>query len=72
MMNERTGTQQGCQQKQLPQRTGRHEASYARLVAFLETGDGPWEDDDRELAVWVGDWNPDDFSLSDAKDDFDR
>ncbi len=47
-------------------------SGYARLVEFLETGDDPWEDDDGELAEWVGDWKPDGFSLSDAKADFDR
>ena len=47
-------------------------SGYARLVEFLETGDDPWGDDAGELAEWVGDWNPDDFSLSEAKAVFDR
>ena len=47
-------------------------SGYARLVSFLETGDDPWNDDVGEFAESVGDWKPDEFSLSDAKADFDR
>ena len=45
---------------------------YARLVSLPETGADPWTDDDGHLAEWVGDWKPDEFSLPDAKADFDR
>ena len=45
---------------------------YGRIVEFLRTGTDPWRDGDAELAAWVGDWKPDDFSLAVAKSRFDR
>ena len=45
---------------------------YARLVEFLRTGADPWEDDTDELKAWVGDWQPDGFSLATAKSEFDK
>ena len=45
---------------------------YGRIVEFRRTGTDPWGDGDAELADWVGDWKPDDFSLAVAKSRFDK
>ena len=46
-------------------------AGYERLVGYLKTGEDPWGDDPEDLADWIDDWQPDEFDLEAAKDEFD-
>ena len=45
---------------------------HERLVAFVLTGEDPWDDDDEgRLVSWVGDWHPKRFDIKTARVLFD-
>ena len=42
------------------------------MVEFIATGVDPDGEDAEELAKWIGEWRPDEFSLEETKEVFNR